>query len=466
MQARRKSLKTLRQIADVIVIIFSFLIAAIISYEYNKVMLRFQNISLLIIVIGLWSIFSKNFRLYDEFRSRNFAIEASILFKVVLSLSISTIVFLFISKDDGYSRFFVTIFSIIVLLFLLIERAMFRRILKYLRSNGKNIRNILVVGAGAVGEKLLYTIKENPNFGYRIYGFLDDEKKSFLNGNYLGKIENLDNILRDNIIDDVIIALPNYAMETIEGVVRICEQHNSRVRIIPDYFKVLKGKYDISMFGRFPIISVKDDKVNEFICRFAKRVLDLVITLISFLFLFSWIFPIISIFIKISSNGPIFFVQERWGRDNKRFKAIKFRSMVVESKDTDRTGKYQQATKNDPRITKIGAFLRKTNLDELPQFINVLIGDMSLVGPRPHPGPLNEESRDKVKQYMLRNLVKPGITGWAQINGYRGETKDLKLMEKRVEFDIWYIENWSIWLDIQIIYLTLWNMIKGDPNAY
>ncbi len=466
MQTRRKLLKTLRQIADITVIIFSFILASIISYEYNKVILSFQNISLLIIIIGLWSIFSNNFRLYDEFRSRNFAIEASILFKVILSLSISTIVFLFISKDDGYSRFFVTIFSIIALFFLLIERAIFRRVLKYLRANGKNIRNILVVGAGEVGERLLYTIKENPNFGYRIFGFLDDEKKSFLNGNYLGKIEDLDNVLRDNSIDDVIIALPNYAMDKIECVVRICEQHTTRVRIIPDYFKVLKGKYDISMFGKFPIISVREDKVNELVWRFTKRILDLVITLISFIFLFSWIFPIISIFIKISSKGPIFFVQERWGRDNKRFKVIKFRSMVVESKDTDINGKYKQATKDDPRITKIGAFLRKTNLDELPQFINVLIGDMSLVGPRPHPGPLNEESRDKVKQYMLRHLVKPGITGWAQINGYRGETKDIRLMEKRVEYDIWYIENWNIWLDIQIIYLTLWNMVKGDPNAY
>jgi len=466
MQTRRKLLKTLRQIADITVIIFSFILASIISYEYNKVILSFQNISLLIIIIGLWSIFSNNFRLYDEFRSRNFAIEASILFKVILSLSISTIVFLFISKDDGYSRFFVTIFSIIALFFLLIERAIFRRVLKYLRANGKNIRNILVVGAGEVGERLLYTIKENPNFGYRIFGFLDDEKKSFLNGNYLGKIEDLDNVLRDNSIDDVIIALPNYAMDKIECVVRICEQHTTRVRIIPDYFKVLKERYDISMFGKFPIISVREDKVNELVWRFTKRILDLVITLISFIFLFSWIFPIISIFIKISSKGPIFFVQERWGRDNKRFKVIKFRSMVVESKDTDINGKYKQATKDDPRITKIGAFLRKTNLDELPQFINVLIGDMSLVGPRPHPGPLNEESRDKVKQYMLRHLVKPGITGWAQINGYRGETKDIRLMEKRVEYDIWYIENWNIWLDIQIIYLTLWNMVKGDPNAY
>jgi len=140
--------------------------------------------------------------------------------------------------------------------------------------------------------------------------------------------------------------------------------------------------------------------------------------------------------------------------------------MVVESKDIGDDGKFQQAKKDDPRITKIGAFLRKTNLDGLPQFINVLMGDMSIVGPRPHPGPLNLQSKDKVKMYMLRHLVKPGITGWAQVNGHRGETGSVEKMQKRIEHDIWYIENWSFWLDIQIIFMTVWNMIKGDPNAY
>jgi len=170
--------------------------------------------------------------------------------------------------------------------------------------------------------------------------------------------------------------------------------------------------------------------------------------------------------IKLSSKGPVFFKQVRWGRDNIKFTAYKFRSMVTESKDVGRNGKYQQATKDDPRITSVGKFLRKTNLDELPQFINVLKGEMSIVGPRPHPEPLNLESKDHVKLYMLRHLVKPGITGWAQVNGLRGETKEIDLMQKRVEHDVWYIENWSFSTDIYIIFLTVWNMVKGDPNAY
>jgi putative colanic acid biosynthesis UDP-glucose lipid carrier transferase len=159
-------------------------------------------------------------------------------------------------------------------------------------------------------------------------------------------------------------------------------------------------------------------------------------------------------------------VQERWGRDNKKIKAYKFRSMRADSKTVDETGKYLQATQNDPRITKVGKFLRKTNLDELPQFWNVLKGEMSVVGPRSHPTPLNLESKDKVHLYMLRHLVKPGITGWAQVNGYRGETKDLSKMQKRIDYDIWYIENWSFFLDIQIIFMTVWNMVRGEENAY
>ena len=183
-------------------------------------------------------------------------------------------------------------------------------------------------------------------------------------------------------------------------------------------------------------------------------------------FIFSWLFPIISLLIKFSSKGPIFFKQQRWGLNNKLITCYKFRSMVVSSNDLDENGKYMQATKNDPRVTKIGKFLRKSNLDELPQFFNVLLGAMSVVGPRPHPVPLNMISKNSVENYMMRHWVKPGITGWAQVNGYRGETSKPYLMKKRVEFDLWYIENWTLWSDLQIIVQTLVNMVKGEKNAF
>jgi putative colanic acid biosynthesis UDP-glucose lipid carrier transferase len=184
------------------------------------------------------------------------------------------------------------------------------------------------------------------------------------------------------------------------------------------------------------------------------------------LFVFSWLFPIIAIIIKLGSKGPVFFKQERWGLNNKPITCYKFRSMVAASRDVDENGNYVQASKNDPRITKIGAFLRKSNLDELPQFFNVLFGSMSVVGPRPHPVPLNLQSKGCVDNYMKRLWVKPGITGWAQVNGYRGETRNPYLMQKRVELDMWYIENWKFSLDLQIILQTLVNMVKGEKNAF
>jgi len=323
-----------------------------------------------------------------------------------------------------------------------------------------------MIGAGDVGKEFYETIKSSPHFGYRLIGFLDDEEKPFLNGKYLGKISELDNLLGTREIDNVIIALPNYAVEKIEEVVRVCEKHTTRVKIIPNYFKIVSNKYSASMFGPFPVISVREDRVNDFIWRVIKRLLDFTLSLFLFVSVFSWLWLLIAIAIKLSSNGPVFYKQERWGRNNKRFIAIKFRSMDQESSDLDLNGKYKQTTPDDPRVTSIGKFLRKTNLDELPQFWNVIKGEMSLVGPRPHPTPLNEESKESIKYYMIRHLVKPGITGWAQVNGFRGETSNLEKMQQRIDHDIWYIENWSIWLDLQILIMTIWLMLKGDPNAY
>ena len=221
------------------------------------------------------------------------------------------------------------------------------------------------------------------------------------------------------------------------------------------------------MFGRFPIISVREDRINELQWRLLKRGFDFIFTFSLYVFVFWWLWPLLGLLIKISSPGPVLYSQERWGRDNKRFIAYKFRSIRNDKcGEIDGNGKFKQATKDDPRVTKIGKFLRKTNLDELPQFWNVLKCDMSIVGPRPHPTPLNIESKEKIHLYMLRHLVKPGITGWAQVNGLRGSTEDPALMQKRVNHYIWYIENWSLWLDIQIVGLTVWNMIKGDKNAY
>ena len=215
-------------------------------------------------------------------------------------------------------------------------------------------------------------------------GFVDDSIKPFLNGQYLGKIDELDDILNKQHVDDVIIALPNYADTRLEDVITICEKHTTRVRIIPDYFKFVSGKCNVSMFGRFPIIAVREDRINEMHWQLLKRSFDFIFTFFLYVVIFWWLFPLIGLLIKISSPGPMMYSQERWGRDNKRFITYKFRSMRVDKcGEIDENGKFRQAKKHDPRVTKIGKFLRKTNLDELPQFWNVHKGDKSIVGLRP-----------------------------------------------------------------------------------
>jgi putative colanic acid biosynthesis UDP-glucose lipid carrier transferase len=199
---------------------------------------------------------------------------------------------------------------------------------------------------------------------------------------------------------------------------------------------------------------------------FFKRCFDLLMTALLFIFFFSWLWPLLALLIKITSPGPVFFKQERWGVQNRPFVCYKFRSMVWESRDIDENGRYQQASRNDWRVTPLGRFLRRSNLDELAQFVNVLKGEMSVVGPRPHPTPMNLEVKDSIRNYQLRHLIKPGITGWAQVNGLRGETRDADLLCKRVEADIWYIENWSFLLDIKIVGISIWLMITGDSWAY
>ncbi len=465
MQTHRQKVNFFRVVADIITLIMCFVIAEVISHRGVTANYYIQGYLLLGLLLT-WAFFAKSNKIYEEYRSRDFSFELVAVLKSIIAQSIAAIVILFFLQETYFARTFVISYTLLIAIFLTLERYSLRIGLNYLRKKGKNQRNILIIGAGPVGVNFYRKIIENKHFGYRLVGFLDDSQKSFLNGEYLGTIENLEYILNTKSVDDVIVALPNYATKALENVMRTCEHYTIRVRIIPDYFKFTSGKFEITMFDQFPVISVRSEKLNEIHWRLVKRAFDTGFTLFLFITVFWWLWGIIAIAIKLTSKGPVFFKQDRWGRNNRHIKCYKFRSMVVESTDVDKSGKYQQAKKDDPRITKIGKILRKTNLDELPQFINVLKGEMSIVGPRPHPIPLNMIAKEQVEYYMLRTLVKPGITGWAQVNGFRGETTEIWKMQKRVDYDIWYLENWSFMLDFQIILLTIWKMLRGDPNAY
>lgn len=464
MQLQRRSLQVIRIYADLGVLIVSFLTAFFLRRSNLHLEPGHSFLLFSLLIIFLFS--SRASDLYDEFRSRNFSFELIALIKNVFLQTLAAVSVLFFIKEVTLSRQFVLYFSSILLLGLGLEKYIFRQVLYYIRRKGRNSRSILIVGAGPVGENFYNSIKNNPHFGYKLVGFLDDEKKSFLNGKYLGTIDELEKILSNTHVDDVVIALPNRAVDVIDSVVKTCDMYPTRIKIIPDYFRFVSQKYNVTMFGRFPVVSVREDPLNQLHWRIIKRAFDLFVTILVFCFVFSWLWPIIFLLQKLLNPGPIFFKAPRWGRNGEEFICYKFRSMVPQSKSVNQDGKHQHTTKTDIRITKFGRLLRKTNLDELPQFINVLKGEMSLVGPRPHDVKENMEIRNKIKSYMWRHISKPGLTGWAQVNGFRGGTSDISLMQKRTEYDIWYIENWSIWLDLQIVALTAWHMIKGDPNAY
>jgi putative colanic acid biosynthesis UDP-glucose lipid carrier transferase len=261
-------------------------------------------------------------------------------------------------------------------------------------------------------------------------------------------------------VEEVFVSIDTNQMTNVTQLIKEGEKQCVRLKFIPD-FSSLETNFRFDRMDNFTVLCARCEPLEKIENRFKKRVFDIVISLGVILFIFSWLFPILAIIIKTQSSGPIFFKQLRSGRDNKPFWCYKFRSMHVNG-DSDRC----QAINGDKRITPIGRFMRRTSLDELPQFFNVLLGNMSVIGPRPHMLSHTEQYRKIIEKYMVRQFLKPGISGLAQINGFRGETKEIRMMEKRVEHDIFYMESWSLMLDLRIIFLTLFNVLKGDENAW
>lgn len=419
----------------------------------------------ILIFIIVWFFSSRITSLYDELKNFNFTPEFFTLLKNLSIQLIAGVIILFSLKDYLLSRYFLMVYLILALIGTMVLRIVYRFIKRKLIRKGKLKKKVLLIGSGEFGKNLFGSIERSAAMGYSIAGYIADNPIDSVPG-YLGSFSDIDDVISDNGIDEVLITLSSKESEKLDGIIRILSGFPVRARIVPEYFKFISNKYQISFLNNIPVIDIRNDPLDELHWRMIKRGLDIIFSLIFLLFIYSWLGLLISIAVKISSRGPVHFKQGRWGRKNEQFTLYKFRSMVKESRDLDTDGKFVQATKGDSRITPLGRFLRRTSLDELPQFFNVLKGDMSVIGPRPHAVPMNIESKDKIENYMLRHLVKPGITGWAQVNGFRGATSDQKNLEKRIEYDMFYIENWSFWFDLRIILLTVWRGIKGDPNAY
>ncbi|MCC6576795.1 MAG: exopolysaccharide biosynthesis polyprenyl glycosylphosphotransferase [Flavobacteriales bacterium] len=327
-----------------------------------------------------------------------------------------------------------------------------------------SVKDLIIVGEGPAAEEIFQYCQDQTVRGYRFRGlFNDQEVRGPLGAQRVGDVEAAKVFAVQNRIDIVYCALPGTRRADITDLMEFCERNTIRFRVIPsaDSFIPVVQTTDLEFHGSVPVSKLRREPLDLRANRALKRTFDVLFSALVILLVFSWLFPILAVLVKLSSRGPVFFRQQRLGRDNKEFSCWKFRSMRMNAEaDT------KQATKNDPRVTRVGAFLRKSNLDEMPQFLNVLMGQMSVVGPRPHPLRLNDQYRDIIDKYMVRHFVRPGITGWAQVNGFRGETRTPELMERRIELDVWYLENWSFGLDLRIVLRTVTNMLRKDPNAY
>lgn len=354
-----------------------------------------------------------------------------------------------------------------LVIFFIIKSVAFLLLFRYLgkmRISGRHVSRVLVIGAGRLGQRFFEFTENNRDLGYRIIGFLDDDlrgKDECIKKHVCGKISDLENILKNRHADELIIAVPLVKENLIREIINIADFHGIRIRLIPDFFTLLGKNFRIDNLGSIPVVNVREIPMDNFFNYICKRIFDVLFSLCALILLIP-VFLLFAALIKLDTPGPVFYKPIRITQGGKNFKLWKFRSM----KNNDNAVTGQKSTvNNDPRITKIGKIIRKLNIDELPQFWNVLKGDMSVVGPRPHRAALNFNLQQVVKGYMIRQYVRPGITGWAQVNGWRGPTETDEQKIERTRHDLWYIENWSLWLDIKIIFLTIFGR-NVHKNAF
>ncbi len=424
--------------------------------EDSKIIYLISNI--------IWIMLSYHLGAYKFVRVEHIEKVISRTFKLIfLHLFILFSIILLLNFDD-ISRSRMLIFYSLLLISIFSFRLLFFQLLKKIRKSGFNYRTIVIIGINSTSKEIYKLLAKDISYGYRIIGFFDDHYKTELlpeKTTYLGNLRDFKNYAENNDLHEVYFASNDYETEKVKELIDFCDNKLIRLKIVPHFKQYTESRrVNIDFYNNIPILSLRKEPLEIPLNRIIKKVFDYYIAILALILIFPWLFPIIIILIKSSSKGPIFFKQQRTGLENKPFWCYKFRSMKVNELSDSK-----QATQNDDRITKIGKFLRKSNLDELPQIFNVLKGEMSIVGPRPHMEKHTEEYSAKIKNYLVRHFAKPGITGWAQVNGFRGETKELKQMEDRIEFDIYYIENWSILLDIKIIFKTFFKMFLGDKNA-
>ncbi|MBC2581564.1 undecaprenyl-phosphate glucose phosphotransferase [Clostridium sp. DJ247] len=473
---------------DILCLIFSLVFAWYIRFKSGIVYvssqgeyLRFKEyLKPVVLMIPPYLILYNAFKLYTPYRFKSMWEETINILKANILGILIFVLLLYLFRYIDYSRYLLAVFIVNCATLMILERGFVRLCLRLMRKKGYNLKHILIIGFSNLTLELLDKIHKNKHWGYNVVGILDDnlksgktsleqsdysksdlaldeiaasvEKKVILDG-----IRSLEEYLNKFHIDEVFITLSIKEYDKLGFIINTCEKSGVRTQIIPDYYKYIPAKPYVEEVDGLPIINIRYVPLDNLLNKFVKRMIDIITSFIAVL-IFSPIMLIVSLIIKITSPGPVLFKQQRVGLNRKIFNMYKFRSMHVQK---DEEEKIKWTTKNDSRKTKFGSFIRKTSIDELPQLFNVLSGDMSIIGPRPERPYFVDKFKEEIPKYMVKHQVRPGITGWAQVNGWRGDTS----IEKRIECDIYYIENWSLWMDMKIMFLTVF---KGfvNKNAY
>ncbi|MCA1965418.1 MAG: undecaprenyl-phosphate glucose phosphotransferase [Flavobacterium sp.] len=433
-----------------------FLIIVLIPFFYKGLNINFIFFGIYLAFI--WIIISFFSRFYEVYR---FTTPVEILTKIAKQSVIFILLIIayfpfnkeFVFSGKAIALYSISLFSVIIL----IKSLFFYYLKKYRIVTGNNFRNAIIIGYTNEALDLKKIFDERPDYGYRFKGFFSDKK---VNENIEGKIASIKAYCIENKIDEIYCSLNEISDEKLKDLVEFGDNNSIVVKFIPDSKAIFSKNLKIDYYELFPVLSLQKTALHDPLIKNFKRGFDFIFSLFVIILVLSWLTPLMALLIKLESRGPVFFKQSRPGLDEQEFLCYKFRSMQV-NVTTEK-----EASRNDPRVTRIGRFIRKTSIDELPQFFNVLLGDMSVVGPRPHLWSQNKNYGNRIKKYMVRHYVKPGITGLAQVKGCRGEIETDNDMINRIKYDVYYIENWSLLMDIKIIIQTVVNIFKGEEKAY
>jgi putative colanic acid biosynthesis UDP-glucose lipid carrier transferase len=442
---------------NLVFVVLHFVLRGIFNDESNNQYLQYW-----LWINIIWGICVWLGGIYGEKTILSFELFFSRTIKVYLFWFAFLILFEFFTGEYILSRLFILVLIVAFGFGLIVNRFAYIGLKLYVKNGNKYVKRILIIGYNNTAKKLASYL-EQEGINTEIVGFTENAENVTELSHYpiVSDIASTVEVSKKYKVDEIFSSITPEQNSLLYPIIQQAEHECIRFRVVADFSVFIKGPFFVSYINDMPILTIRSVALDDFNNRVIKRIFDIVVSFFVILFILSWLIPLISLLIFIESPGPVFFSQFRTGKNKKSFLCYKFRSMKI-NKNAD----VQQATKNDDRVTKIGKFLRRTSLDEFPQFINVFIGNMSIVGPRPHMIKHTDDYSKLVDQYMVRHLSKPGITGWAQVNGYRGEITETKEIKSRVHYDIWYLENWSLLLDIKIVFLTVFNVLKGEKNAY